>query len=299
MPDTIVIAKAAALAAIVAVMVAWSLGRIGLPGGALGVGAALFAGAWVLGQVPRFPPREALDRCLLLLVPAAVLAETLAAASGRTRWVLRVLVAALATPVLVHGSSYVLDLSGPGSREWTPHETMAIFAGLAVVLVLMQSMLIRLANRAYRSTALAMAIVCGGAAFTVMLSGYATGGQLGIPLATAVGTFAVLGRRHAPGAVAITVIALFSLLVVGKLFAGLTTQNAMALFAVPLLGWVPEVPWLRRVGPRIRGVLRVVLTTVPVLLTLWLAQQKFAADSAVPGQAPGEPSSNDYMNFGK
>jgi hypothetical protein len=236
------------------------------------------------------------------MVPAVVLAETLAAASGRTRWVgqkLRVLVATFATPVLVHGSSYVTDLSGPGSREWTPGDTTTIFAVLAVTLVLIQSVLSLLANRAGRSTAVAMAVVSAGAAITVMLSGYATGGQLAIPLATAVGAFVVLGSRHAPGAVAAAVIALFSLLVVGKLFAGLTTQNAVVLFAAPLLAWAPEVPWLRRVGPRIRGVLRVVLTAVPVALILWLAQQKFASDSAPPGPAPGEPSLNDYMDFGK
>jgi hypothetical protein len=302
MPDPIVMAQAAGLAAIIAAVLAWLVGRFGWPGGALAVGAGILAGVWVLGLVPRVPPREALDRFLLLLVPAAVLAETLAATTSRTRWVgwgLRLVVAALAVPVLVHGSSYVTDLSGPGSREWTTDQTVTTYVGLAVALVLMQSLLSLLASRAGRSTSVAVAVASAGAAVTVMLSGYATGGQLAIPLATAVGAFAVLGSRHAAGAVAVAVIALFTLLVVSKLFAGQTTHNAVVLFAAPLLAWVPEIPLLRRLGPRIRGVLPAILTSIPVILTLWIAQQKFAADSAAPGTAPGEPSLNDYMNFGK
>jgi len=301
-PDPIVMAEAAGLAALVAVVIALTLGRIGPSGGALGVGTGVLVGGVALGLAPRVPPREALDRFWLLLVPATVLAETVAAAAGPARWIgrgLRVLVAALAAPVLVRGSSYVTDLSGPGSREWAPGETAILFAGLALALVVTQSALSPLARRASRSTALAMAVASAGAGVTVMLSGYATGGALGFPLATAVGAFVILGSRHAPGAVAVAVLVLFSLLVIGKQFAGLTAQNATVLFAAPLMAWVPELPRLRRLGPRSRGALRVALTAAPVALTLWIAQQKFATDSTAPGSAPGEPSLSDYMDFGK
>jgi len=83
-----------------------------------------------------------------------------------------------------------------------------------------------LATQAGRSVPAAVAVASGGAGVTVMLSGYATGGQLGLPLAAAVAAFAVVGGRHARGAVGVAVVGLFGLLVVGGLFAGLTTQNA-------------------------------------------------------------------------
>jgi len=303
LPDPILIVEAASLAAIAAAIIAWLVGRQArLPGGAIGAGVGVLVGAWVLALAPRVPPRDALDRFLLLVLPVAVLAETLAATNGRVRWAgwaLRVLVAASATPVLVSGSSYVTDLSGPGSREWAPREAATIFIGLAVSLVLIQTLLSRLANRASRSTAIAVAMVTGGAAVTVMLSGYATGGQLAFPIATTVGVFAVLGYRHTSGAVAIVILSLFSLLVVGRLFAGVTTQHAVVLFAAPLLTWIPELPWFHRVGPGGRAMLRVNLPAIPVLLTLWLAQQEFTADSTGPGKDASGSSLNDYMNYGK
>jgi hypothetical protein len=232
-----------------------------------------------------------------VLVPAAVLAEVAAAGSRWAGWASRAAVAALAAPVLVHGSSYVTDLSGPGSREWAPSLTAAICAGLGTALFFAWALLTSLATRAGRSVALALAVAAGGAGVTVMLSGYATGGQLGLPLAAAIGVFAFVGSRHCPGAVGVAVVGLFALLVTGRLFAGLTTQSAAVLFAAPLLSWLPELPRIRTLGSRARGVLRVGLTIVPIIVTLYLAQQKFAADSTGPAQAAGEPSLNDYLEY--
>lgn len=301
MPDLIVMAKAAGIAALIAAVLGWLVGRFSLPGGALAVATAMLAGAWALGLVPRVPPREALDRFLIILIPFAVLAETLAATTGRTQWVglgLRLVVASLALPVLVHGSSYVTDLSGPETREWTVSEAAIIYIGLAFALILMQRTLSLLAKRAALSTALVMVVATAGAAITIMLSGYATGGQLAIPLAAAMGAFVISGGRHAEGAVAITVTALFSLLIVGKLFAGLTTLSAVVLFAAPLLAYVPEI-LLPQVQPRIQGALRIMFTAIPVTLILWLAQQQFTADSVTLGESPSSSSLDDYMSFGK
>jgi hypothetical protein len=300
MPDPLLMAEAAGLAAVITAVVAWLLGRFGLPGGALGAALGLLAGAWVLGLAPRVPPREAFDRFLLVLAPATVLAEVMAASRSRwVGWILRAAVAILAAPVLVHSSSYVTDLSGPDSREWTAKLTVAIFASLATALFLAWVLLTWLANRASRSAAVAVAIAAAGAAVTVMLSGYATGGQLGLPLAAAVGVFAFIGGRHPGGAVGVAVVALFSLLVIGKLFAGLTTLNAVVLFTAPLLACVPELSWFRRLRPRTRGGLRVALTAIPVALVLCLAQQKFAADSAGPAAGSNEPALSDYLDYGR
>jgi hypothetical protein len=100
--------------------------------------------------------------------------------------------------------------------------------------------------------------------------------------------------------VGLGVVGLFALLVVGRFFAELTGAHAALLFSAPLLGLVPELPYVRRLGPRLRGLGRVVLTAVPVVLALALAQQRFAAESAPPGSAAEEgPTLQDYMDFGK
>ena len=235
---------------------------------------------------------------LLVLIPAAVLAEVAAAAGPKwAGWASRVVVAAVAAPVLVHGSSYVTDLSGPGSREWTPGLTTAIFASLTMVLFLVWSGLTRQVGLAI--CVRAMAVAAAGAAVAIMLSGYATGGQLGLPLAAASGAFAFVRARNQAGAIGVAVVGLFSLLAIGKLFAGLTTQNALVLLMAPLLAWGPDLPRVRQLGPRTRGGLRVALTAIPVIVTLWLTQQKFAADSTGPAAGSGEPSLSDYLDFGK
>jgi len=300
MPDPIVMLKSAVVAAVVAAVVMWLTSRLSRVAGALGLGMGIAAGAWALGLAPKIPPREALDRFLLLLVPAAIFAEIIAV--GRPRWfglASRAVVAVLAAPVLVYGSSYVTDLSGPGSREWAPRVAAAVFAGLAIALLLVWSALARLAARAERTTPLALAIAAGGAAIVVMLSGYATGGQLGLPLSAAIGVFAVAGSRQSSNAVGVAVVALFSLLLVGRLFAGLTTLNALIIFAAPLLTWTPELPWFVSLGPRARGGLRFALTAIPVIIALGLAQHKFAVDFAGPASSVAEPSLNDYLNYGK
>ena len=296
MPDPITLTQAVFLAAVVA----WVIGKFGTAFAGPGVGLGILVGAWVLGLTPRVPPREALDRVLILLVPAAVLAEMVAASGKRLAgWASRLAVAALAAPVLAHGSSYVTDLSGPGSREWTAGLAAFISAALAIALFLVWTGLTALASRAGRSAAGAMAVAAGGAGVAIMLSGYATGGQLGLPLAAAVGVFVFVGGRPRSGAVGVAVVGLFSLLVIGRLFAGLTTLNALVLFTAPLLAWAPEVPRIRLSGPRTRGGLRIALTAIPVLVTLWITQQKFAADSKGPTSGSGEPALSDYLDFGK
>jgi hypothetical protein len=299
MPDPLIMAGATVLAALVAVVV-WLVGRSRPAAGAVGVGLGVLVGAWVLGLGPRVPPREVLDRFLLILVPAAMLAEV--ASSFRARWVgwvARAVVALGAAPVLVYqGPMYLSDLTGgPTSGQLDTTGRLAVFAGLAVALFLVWAALNRLADRAGRSATVAMAVTTGGAGLALMLSGYATGGLLGFPLAVVVGVFAFIGSGHRPSAVGVAVVALFALLVIGRLFAGLTPQSALLLFAAPLLAWLPELPRVRRLRPLLRDGLRVALTIVPVVLTLWLAHQKFVADSA-PGK-PGEATADDYSGFMK
>ena len=104
----------------------------------LGVGAGWFVGCWRLGLRPDWPPREDLDRLLVVLLPALVCVELVAAALPQRRWIvwlLRGLVACGVTPVLLHQSIYLAELGGPGSRAWTTQQTWLILGGLAAGLL--------------------------------------------------------------------------------------------------------------------------------------------------------------------
>lgn len=306
MPDPIrmglAFLAAAALSAVVTLVFGRSTRReVAATGAALAVLAAAFAGLWVLGVPLHFPPHEDLDRFVFFVLPAAAIAEAIAATAGRFGWMARGAVAALAAPVLLYGSVYVTDLSGPDSRLWPPVQTWLVFAALAVVLLAEWAALELLSSRAGgRTTLLCVAGTLLGAGLVIMLSGYASGGQLGVPLAAgvagaALGSLAWKAEPAGTGPLGVGVVALFGLLAIGRLFAGLTDLNAALLFAAPLLAWLPQRLSAR---PRLRLALRLLLAALPVFLALVLAQQKFAAESTQPGSS-SSGSLDDYLNFGK
>ncbi len=274
-------------------------------GRALGVGVGLLVGCFWLGVRPHWPPREDQDRFLFLLFPIAIVVEVLAIPLGRWIWFLRAAVAASAAWVLLYGSVYLEELTGPGSREWTPGQAQLNLALLAAALLAAWAALVTLTQRSGgRAVPLALAIVCGGSGLTIMLSGYASGGQLGLPLAAAlVGVLLISllprGPTDVTGVTSLAVLGLFALLVIGRFFGELTTLHAVVLFLAPLLCWLPELPLVRRLNPYLRGLGRVALTVVPVLIVVSLAQEKFKVDSG-PSATPSEEGSiDDYRNFGK
>jgi hypothetical protein len=317
MPDPTLILEALAAAAVVAAVV---LLVAGLPwraphparaavGGALGVGAAFFLGCRLLGARPHWPPPEAVDRLLVLLLPTVVGVEVVAAFPQVPRllaWLLRLAIAAAAARVLLHQSVYLADLAGPGTREWTPAQAWLILSGLAAALAAVWALLALLMRRAPgRSVPLALSLVCAAAAVTVMLSGYATGGQLALPLAgalagAAIASLALRGTPGLSGAVGVGVVGLYAVLVIGRFFGELTSTHAVLLGLAPLLCWLPELPYVRRAGSGWRGLVRVVLVAAPLVLVVVQAQQHFVeASGASATPEAGEPSIQDYENYGK
>ena len=183
-------------------------------------------------------------------------------------------------------------------------------AALAAALAVVWIALVVLERRTQGcSVPLALALACAGASATVMLSGYATGGQLGLPLAAALAgamaaSLALSGTADRSGVIGMAVVGLFSLLVVGRFFGSLSTTNAALLFGAPLLCWLPELP------PRCRGLVRVLWAAVPVALALTLARSKFVEDENRPSPGTKQPSSQtpsdaqeptlqDYLDFRK
>ncbi len=226
---------------------------------ALAVGAGLVLGWRVFGLWPHWPPHEDLDR---------------------------------------YGSSYH-DAPGPDSPGWQLREKIAIFATLGLALAGNWAALNTLARRTSdQLVSLLLALCCAATAIVLMMSGYATGGPLGLPLAGALAgillTSLVLPRRlNVTGAIGVGVVGLFGLIVIGYYFNELTAAHALALFFAPLLGWLPELPVIRRINPRVRAVVSVLLVTLPLMGVAYRAWDEFKA-KASPSGSPDEITADDY-----
>jgi hypothetical protein len=312
-PIVSVIALVAGVAAMVvlAPLGLLRLRRLVTPGrasvcGLFGVVAGLVAGLWAFDLWPHWPPTVDQDRFLLILLPAVVVVEIAGAFLNRSwvLWALRLPVIALAGRVLLHNTVYLVDLSGPGTAEWSTLQAVLTLGGLAGALLLLQVALDALARRTRGTSALlGLALVSGAAGVTVMLSGYLSGGRLGLVLGaalagTAVGTILFPGEGGARGSVTLAVVGLFGVLVMGRFFGSLTIMHGVLLFLAPLLAWLPELPPLRRLWTGARSVLRVGLVAIPLVIVVPQAYRQFQKDSQVPSQ-PGEPSLQDYIDYQK
>jgi hypothetical protein len=317
MPDPIVIltamGMAAAVAAVMLGLVGWPW-RTGRPtfvdaGWSVAVTAGLFLGCWYLEIRPHWPPREDLDRLLAVIIPAVLGVELLAAFPKVPRWLvwpLRLVIVASVARVLLHGSGYITDLTGPATSEWSPTQKWLIISGLAAIETAVWVGIDQLARRRPGlSVPLCLAVVIVGSAVTVMLSGYATGGQVGLPLAAAlVGSTAAaaLLPRSSPktAQLGVPIIGLFSLLVIGHFFGDLTTMHATLLVFAPLLAWIPELNYPRPIPSWARGLLRLIVVGSLVSVVLVHAQRKFAQDFQAPSVSGSkDPSLDDYTNYGK
>jgi hypothetical protein len=321
MLDPILLVEAMAAAALIAAAVTffcgwlrqsagsvWTLADLGDLGAPLGVAAGFYVGCWLLQVKFRLSFREDQDRLLLIVFPAIVLVEVAAAFLGkrwRFAWLLRLLAVAGAARALLHDSTFIADHES-AAREWGPVLTWKILGGLAIALAVAWSALSALAQkRSRQSVPLALALACAGSAVTVMLSGYASGGMLGLPLAAALTGYVVAASLmpnspNPDGAVGLGIVGLFSILVIGRFFGELTTANAMLLFAAPLLCWLPELP------RRFQGLARLGIAAVPIVAVVVMVLLKFEEDSnraasRVKEPLPGtvETSAEHYLNFKK
>lgn len=222
----------------------------------LAVGSCL--GLVILGIRPRWPPTEDQDRFLLLVLPSLLAVDLFGLISKfRRGWVLlaRGIVAAAVAPTLLFGSIYLADVAGPGSREWPPAVAMLVLAGLGLAFATEWLLLDRAIRRVSPTGAIgALVISIVAASLTIMLSGYATGGQMGLPLAGALAgawTSGMIVRDPRPCEVPLATAlgGLFSLLVVGRFFVRLTSVHAILLFCAPLLCAAFGLPFLRRLAP--------------------------------------------------
>jgi hypothetical protein len=273
-------------------------------GAVLGIGAGFYAGCWFLDLAPRWPPRVDQDRFLFLLFPAVLIVELEAVFARRARPVVclaRAAVVAGAGRVLLHGSVHLQEPSSTDTAEWPPVLALGCLAATLATVWTLLAMLMRRAPG--RAVPLALGITCAGAAMIVMLSGYATGGMLGLPLAAAL-TGVVAGSLLLPhgadpgAALGPGVVGLFALLVIGHFFGELTVRHAVLLFLAPLLCWLPELPLVRRTWPWLRAFARVAVVAALVAVVVVEAGRTFAKAS-LPSEDANEPTSDDYSSYGR
>lgn len=315
MPDPVLVLEAMGIAAVAAALIALlfeNVPRRARPaparsscGWVLGLGLGTWLGAFVLGLRPRWPLSEDLDRFLGLVLPAFLGVEIVVSTlrwPPLPRWLARALVAVLTAPTLLHGSSYLSDVAGPGTREWSPVSSVLILGGLAVALLVEWLAADAASRRGYTGTTLlALTVSTGAAAVALLLSGYASGGQMGLPLAAALAGLAVAmpfvperSRREVPVGPGLG--GLFGLLVIGHFFAALTTPHAVLLFLAPLLGTVAMLLLPRQASMRLRSAACATVVALVAGVVLVSAGAKFSASSRSPASASG-PSLEDYSGL--
>jgi hypothetical protein len=298
MPDFVLFAKALLVSAVTAgltlLLVAWPE-RNARPwrlraGWIAGLAAGIYAGCGVLDQWPRWPAPEDRDRFLVILLPLTLAVEA-ASAWLPSRWPARLLrwgVAAAAAPILLYNTTYLADLAGPNSAEWSPDQAALILAALGAALAGEWELLALFQSRtSERAASPVLVFVLLASGITVMLSSYYRGGLLGFPLAGAISgatlasyarmPHAAASQSHGGNNLGVGLVGTFTLLVIGRFFGALPTGTMICLFAAPLVAWVSEVPPVRKWSPRARALTRLVAVAVPLILIVTWAQMRFIA----------------------
>jgi len=288
----------------------------------LGVAIAFYVGCWFLGFALRWPtsadPNASIvlpvvssnqDRLLLLIVPALVLVEIVAAVLGRFRavaWLPRLAIAALAARVILHNGKYIKDWDGPGSATWSPDQIKMYLGGMGALLAVVWASLAVMAKREAGkwSVPTALAVMCAGGGMNVIFYGDLTDGRIGIPISAALiglvaAIFLLSGKTDVTGVIGLGIVILYSILLSGLFFSELRILNAALIFAAPLLGLPVELPFASRLKPTFRGHLRIVLIAAPVFVAVVLGFMQHQKDAVATSADSNEPTAEDYMNFGK
>lgn len=243
------------------------------------IGATL--GYGIMQAMPRIPPFSALDRWLVLGAPLVMIVAIVAHSREKATWWRRLLpmgCSVLLPFILLHRSIYVH--SGFGALEtwlWLGGSA-AVFA----MLDLSNEMLLRRTDSWSIALSLASALLATGT--MVLFGGYIRGGIATLPwcgglcgltaallLGTSKCDVAGIGR-------AVSRVAIMSLVAwvgIGYCFGELSWFRAIAVLAVPVLHWVPELWGLGKLSPWHRRWLRVSLVGVVLVGLVWSAKRDF------------------------
>lgn len=265
--------------------------------------AGLVAGYRILQFEWVWPPGNAINRFLTIVLPAAVVVELISAfapvsssiESPRLKraglfsiivLILRASFFASIGRILLHKSVYV-RVSPDIDACWSEWKVIILLAASAALLntvwLLLSSLAIRDEPRSV-ITSLSLSIMTAG--ISIMLAGYIRGGAAGLPVAASlVGVvmattacqpkFCVLNHQSLQCLIGPAVTVLFSLLWIGSLFGQLPAIDALTILVAPLLCWVSELAVFRRMNRRSKVALRLIAVVIPLTLTLVNAKRTF------------------------
>jgi hypothetical protein len=297
-PLAIAVLVGALVAATVMLLAAWRAPRPWRRDAcwAWAVGAGIVAASGATDQWPRLPAAEDRARFLTLIVPMTLVVETLVATlpSRAMAWTVRLGLATVVAPILLHNSVYVADLSGRNSAEWSLFEATIVLCGLAALLALVWAMSRGLQSRNSTSAVTWVLVLDAWAtALAVMLSGYYRGGLLGLGLAGALAGATLASYITQPqspktGSLGMSMVGIFAVVLMGRFFGTLPTNLAACLLLAPLLAWTFELPWPRRLAPGWRAAARLACVAIPLMIVVVVAQRRFTAASTARSR-PFEP----------
>lgn len=268
-----------------------------------GVTAGLVAGYRVLQFELEWPPANAINRFLTIVLPAAVIIELV---SGFARiptqcearrlkdagllsffvLILRIGFFASIGRILLHNSVYL----GASPNIAGTLSGWQIFVLLTTSAVLLTSMWLVLSSLAKRDVpesviaSLSLSIMTAG--MSIMLAGYIKGGVAAFPIAASlIGVvmtnsivrpeFCVSNGCSFQSLIGLGVTSLFSLLWIGSFFGQLPTVDAIMIFLAPTLCWVSEFSVFRQMKSRRKVALRLVAVAIPLAIQLLIAKRTF------------------------
>lgn len=265
----------------------------------VGLVLGLLTGYRILGFETRWPPVNALDRFLMIVLPAALFIELIGAALSsddphRTRSRLsdfcaasvRFLLILSVGRILWHDSVYLSSVDPSSKSVWPPLIASGVLLSGAALLYVAHKSSLSLAFRgisASLTVAVVMSLLITG--MVTMLAGYIKGGAAAVPLAGAIGgsalALSLAGKKagfttsvgQLPIGIGLT--ALFSLLWIGRFFGQLTTFDMLMIFLSPHCCWLSEL-WLFRKGDnKCRIAIRLTAVALPLLVVLFFKWQQF------------------------
>jgi hypothetical protein len=291
MPDPFLYLQAIIAAAGASAISALALGRAAAAdcaprtdqAGVLATGFGLVVGCYFFRTLVSWPPVNALDRLLIVVLPTVVVVELFAGCRrvpACFAWGLRWCLAMLVSRVLLHASVY---LAG-GQSGWTFWQAAVVLATCGGLLAAVWASLVALARRGRGISiplALSQAAACAGLA--VMMGGYLAGGEVALALAAALagavlGTRILTVRAASEATIGTGVVTLFGLLFIGRFFGALSTSQALTVFLAPLLCWTGETRLLRGRKHWLVAALCLALVAIPLLVVFAVAKRDFNRD---------------------
>lgn len=269
----------------------------------IAVVAGLATGFRVLQFDWVWPPVNAINRFLTLVLPVAVIVELIAGLASVPNFsearrlkgpgllsmlpmVLRVVLFASVGRVLLHNSVY-LSMSPGVEGMWSSRQFYLFLTGSTLLLASTWWLLTSLARRSGPGSVVAsLSLSLMTAGISIMLAGYIKGGVAALPFAASlIGVLAIFPffrqdervahGRNAQGMIGLGLMALFSLLWIGCFFGQLPVVDSVVIFVAPVLCWGSELPLFRRMNSRRKVLLRLAVVATPLMVQLFLAKGKF------------------------